>query len=422
MEKIALVFPGQGSQYVGMFKSLCEQFDVARITFEDASDVLGIDMKKLCFESSLFEISKTENALISIFTASIAAFRIYMQEVGIAPQYCAGHSLGEYSALTCSGAIRFEDALKIVHRRAQIAQQVADNGIGDMTIIDNIMYDAVEQICWEISADANRVSISCYNARNQVAISGHQDAVRKVEDKVLELGGNVTPLYGNAPFHCSLMNEFAEILKEELVKYKFQHLRWPVISNVTALPYKDFTQITNSLVMHLKSPVQWMGTMDYLKNHGITLAIELGPKNVLTKLFKQDHEDIVAMAYDQRASSEAIKDLLTKDNTIKKYKANVVTKCLAISTSTPNYCFNNDEYEEGVIKPYRELEAIQNDLDNSGEEPSCEQMHRALMLLKTILKTKKIPLDEQNERFTEIFEETGTWHLFREYDSETITF
>jgi [acyl-carrier-protein] S-malonyltransferase len=412
MEKIAFLFPGQGSQYIGMSKTLYNQYDIARYTFEEASDTLGFDVAKLCFESSLADLGKTENALIAILTASVVAFRVYMKEIGIIPQCCAGHSLGEYSALTCSGAIRFSDALKIVFERSKIAQQVAEKVDGMMTIIDGLTAETIANFCSRVSKEDNFVAISCYNSGNQVAISGHSKAVQEVEDLVLKQGGQVTPLISNPPFHSPIMQHVVEKLKNELSKYSFHHLRYPVISNVTALPYEGQDQIIDTLINHMIRPVKWLSILNYLEKRGITLTIEMGPKSVLSDLVKLNIEHIKTACFDQK---EDRKDLIELKKGYTKFIPTIVTKCLAIAVSTPNTNFSNEEYQNGVILSFQRIREIQNEIEKKGTIPDMDEMTEALKLLQVIMETKKVSPDEQLEWYDEIFEETGTSNLFSNF-------
>lgn len=415
MEKTAFLFPGQGSQYVGMAKTMYDQFPVARHTFEEASDHLGFDLAKLCFEGSLGDLGQTENALAAIFTSSVVAFRVYMKEIRVTPQFCAGHSLGELSALTCSGAIRFADAVKIVHLRAKLAQEITKAENGAMTIIDGLTADRVAEECNRISREKCLVSVACYNSPTQTAISGHSEAVQKVEDRVLELGGQVTPLFGNPPFHCPLMQPAAEQLKRELQKYTFDYIRYPVLANVTGLPYQGPDQVVDLLTAHLVRPVQWHPIMKYFLKNGITLTIELGPKNVLSNLLKLNVEGINALCYEQPEDRRMVTDFFQSREFYRKHQPTVITKCLAIAVATPNQNFDNDEYQKGVIEPYQRISALQKELEEKKLDPSLEQMRNALEMLRSVFQTKKLPLAEQREWFGQIIDETGANDLFQDF-------
>lgn len=406
-QKIAFIFPGQGSQYVGMSKAFYDQFPAARQTFEEANDVLGFDLKNLCFEGSLGELSMTQNALPAIFTSSVAAFRIFMNEYGIRPQVCAGHSLGEYSALTCSGAFRFADALRIVQLRSLLAHEIADAGDSCMTIIDGIDPFTVENTCKESSTEEKPATVSCYNSLKQAAVSGHLDTVLSVEDKILKLGGQVTPLIGSAPFHCALMKPAADKLKAELEKCNFSSFRYPVISNCTGKPYPSHNDIVDLLARQMMYPVQWTKTLEYFQVLGITMTIELGPQGILSDLLKLDAKNISTVCFDQKTSRQALAGLLEGSGYTEKMQNKVITDCLTAAAVAPNYNSCEEEYLKGVVEPYEKIRKIQSFIEKEFVEPSKEQVEEALQMLALIFSTKKLPIDVQTEALQNILNKNG---------------
>ena len=415
MEKLVFLFPGQGSQYVGMAKTMYDQFDIAKHTFEEASDHLRFDLAKLCLTGNLADLGTVEKALVAIFTTSVVSFRVFMKEIGITPQYCVGHSLGEFSALTCSGAIGFADAVKIIYQRANFAKEIMNSQNASMTIIDGLTAEIVEEECNRISQDDCFVSIACYNSLSQIAISGHLAAIQKVEDRVFEMGGQVTPLFGNPPFHCLLMQPAANQLKAELQKYSLDYLRYPVIANVTGLPYEGSGKIPEYLTAHMVRPVQWHAIMSYLLKQGVTLAIEMGPKNVLSNLLKLNGYGINTMCFELAEDRKATTDFFLNKKFYKNYHPTIITKCLAIAVATPNWNFNKDEYQTGVVEPYQRIMSLQKELEDKAIKPGAEQMRDALKMLSSVFKTKKVPLIEQREWFGKIMDETGTNYLFQDF-------
>jgi [acyl-carrier-protein] S-malonyltransferase len=414
LERIALLFPGQGSQYIGMAKNVYKRYAVVRHTFEEASDTLGFNLSQLCFEGSPADLGKIQNALVALLTVAVSYFRLYMSEIGVKPLFCAGHSLGEYSALACSGAISFSDALKIVSVRSKIAQDFAHHVNGAMTIIDGLAANLVAQACQQVSDAEQSVAISCYNSIKQVAISGHLQAVQKVEDLVSELGGTITPLIDNPPFHSPIMRPAAGQFKTELKEYLFHALRYPVIANVTASPYGGPEQIADLLTEHLIRPVQWRSIINYLHQYRITMTIELGPKNVLTALIKQNYAGINALSYDRIDDRQTLVEFFANNQAYQNHIPTVITKCLAIAVATCNHNFNDDEYLKGVVEPFRRIRLIQTEIEKQGHQPDIEQMRTALELLQLILNTKKVPVIKQQEWYDEIWEETGAGYLFRD--------
>ncbi|WP_379155605.1 ACP S-malonyltransferase [Paenibacillus sp. sgz5001063] len=415
MEKIALLFPGQGSQYIGMGKSLHEEYAIARQTFEEANDVLGFDLSALCFDGSYSDLGKSRIVQPAMLTASISAYRVYMQEVGIEPEFSAGHSLGEYTALTAGGAISFADALRLVRQRGELTQLLIDRGEGAMSIIDSISMEELEQVCLEISPYGDELSISCRNAPKQAAISGQAAAVAAAEERIGQSGGVATPLFMSAPFHSPMMAEVAMKLKETLQSIPYYPLRWPVISNVTGRPYPSHSSIAEMLALQLIQPVQWQATMQYLKRFGVTTTIELGPKNVLSALVEENVSGTRAYSFDQRMDRQQLIGSLNAMEELKKHNPTFLGRCLAIAAATPNANDNQEAYRQGVLESYQRLEQMQEQTERSGVPLSYEQMRTALDLLLTILRTKRISEEEQQEWVHLLREETQTYYTLADY-------
>ena len=415
MNKLALLFPGQGSQTVGMGKRLCEAFPVAQKTFEEANEVLGFDLMKLCFEGDIDELTRTENAQPAILTCSVAAFRVYMSEIGVEPVYSAGHSLGEFSALTCTGAIAFEDALRIVRQRGKFMQEAAAAGTGSMAAVVNIDKKIIEEECENFSTEDSIVTVSNYNAPDQTVISGHKAAVDKISSVLEERGAKIIPLKVSAPFHSSLMKPAAVKLNEEMKKYTYNKFKWPVISNVTGLPYSDPSQIIENMTQQMIAPVRWVETMKFLQSENVNIAIELGAGKVLKNLVKKNSSVIVPYSYDIEEDVKKAKELLKKDKVDLGNRITVVTKCLAAAVCTKNRNWDNEEYQKGVVEPYKAIRKMQNELEANNKLPTVEQMTEALNMLKSIFVTKKVPIEEQIERFNKILDETNTKDLFPDF-------
>lgn len=408
MSKIAFLFPGQGAQYIGMGKSLCENFPVAGQIFDEANEALNFDLKKLCFDGDMTELTKTENTQPAILTASYAAFRVYMQEVGITPEYTAGHSLGELSALCCAGAIKFTDAVKLVRQRGRFMQNAVAEGLGSMAAVSGIHLDTIETECSRVSGSGNIVVISNYNSAEQIVISGNLKAVNDAGEALKALGARVVYLKVSAPFHSPLMQPAADKFKETLKNCTFNHIQWPVISNVTSEPYPGKERIIDYLTQQITSPVRWQSTIEYMYKSGINTAIEMGPKAVLKNLMRNNKSIMVYTLETHEDIALIQKNLLqqTEENKVNNGLL-YITKCIAAAVSTKNRNWDNNEYQKGVVVPYKKLVGLKEELVSKQIQPLNEHVEEATMLLKQIFTTKLLTADEQTERFKRLFKETG---------------
>lgn len=394
MEKIALLFPGQGCHYIGMGKSLYDDFKEAREVFEEANEVLNFDLKKICFEGRLSELSQITNMLLSIYTVSVAAFKVYEKEIGIVPVIAAGHSLGEYSALTCSGVMSFSDGLKILHKRSLLAEKQMD--FGYMTVVNNMNSDVIEQICKDNSKEEEVVAIACLNSEKQSVIAGHNMSLMNVENKLMDLGAQITPMLMSPPFHSKIMNSSAFELEKEIKKYKFKKSRWPIISNVSAESYTDSEKLIYNLINQMKKQVKWKDTMNLIKGKGISTIVEIGPQMILGNMINKS-DNIKAFSFGQKNDRDDLKGYLESKQRLNVKK--IIIACMRAVVCTPNYNFNNDEYKEGVILPYERLQKILKSEEFEKESTVTE----VIDLLKKIFITKKLPVNVQKERFRQVF-------------------
>lgn len=408
MNKLAFLFPGQGAQYIGMGSKLCENFSVAGQVFDEANEALDFDLKKLCLQGSMDELTKTENTQPAMLTASVAAFKVYMQEIGIKPDYTAGHSLGELSALCCAGGIQFTDAVRLVRQRGRLMQQAVPEGIGSMAAVSGVEKEIIEKECYLVSKEGNIVVVSNYNSLEQIVISGHVKAVNAVGEQLKSMGARVVYLKVSAPFHSPLMQPASDSFREELKKYNFCEMEWPVISNVTAKPYPGKEQIIDYLSVQITNPVKWQSTIEYLQNSGINKAVEMGPKAVLKNLLRSN-TSISIFSSETREDILHLKKKLVSEKETETVNNGMmfITRCIATAVSTKNRNWDENMYQKGVVESYRKLVALKEELIKGSTQPTEEHIEEALHLLKQILDTKLLPDNEQKDRLNKLFLETG---------------
>lgn len=283
-ENFALVFPGQGTQFVGMGKYVYDLCEDARAIFKQANEIMGYDIASMCFEGTKDELAETINTQPAIFTVSYASYIALNKVYGYLPQYMAGHSLGELTAVICAGGLSYEEGLTLVKRRGELMQSISETIAGKMTAINGIDEGIVDYECKLMCNSENYVGIACYNSTEQVVISGHENVVNSVSEKLRRYGARIISLNNRTPFHTILMKSIAEKWYEELQAYGFHKLRVPVLSNVDGRPYVDINKIINNLYSQLYMPVRWKNCMDYLHKENVDFIIEMSPGSMLKNI------------------------------------------------------------------------------------------------------------------------------------------
>lgn len=279
----AALFPGQGSQVVGMGLKLCEQSERAKEIFERANQALGFDLKKLCFEGPIEELTKTEVAQPALLTTAYACYAEFADKGGKV-QAAAGHSLGEYTALVAAGALKFEDAVVLVNKRGKYMQESVPQGMGGMLAVMGLEEAQLKEIISKVSSGV--VEIANLNCPGQTVLAGNKEGLAHFQD--IAVGAKIIPLNVSAPFHCSLMKPAADKLALDLDSVEFKDLLFPIVANVTAKKITSGNEARELLKRQVCESVRWTDSVNYLANEmGVKEVIEFGPGGVLVKLCKR---------------------------------------------------------------------------------------------------------------------------------------
>ena len=306
MAKLAYIFPGQGSQYAGMGKDLAANFAAARKVFEEADDALGLSLSELCFEGPTEQLQLTQNTQPAILTASIASWRAMAAAGFPTPDFVAGHSLGEYSALVAAGSLSFADAVRAVRFRGQYMQEAVPVGVGAMAAVMGASLSDIERLCAEASA-GEVCAPANINSPNQVVIAGNTAAIDRAIELLKAAGAKrVIKLNVSAPFHCALMMPAQERLAGDLTELEFLDLRVPLVTNADARVIDSGADARASLIKQVSSPVRWLESIELLLGREVSTFVEVGPGKVLSGLVRQISREVQCLNIEDSSLSDKL--------------------------------------------------------------------------------------------------------------------
>jgi [acyl-carrier-protein] S-malonyltransferase len=305
--RTAWLFPGQGSQNVGMGKDLCDSSPAARRVFAEADDALGFALSKIIFEGPEAELTLTANAQPALVTVSVAVLSALRERVPNLPPpaFAAGHSLGEYSALVASGCLSLADAVRVVRARGEAMQSAVAPGEGAMAAIMGVEPNALAELCVAKVGDGEVLSLANFNAPGQIVIAGNAASVQAASSAVGEAGGKAIPLKVSAPFHCALMAPAAKVVAAKLAGITLAEMAFPVVANVDGAPNQDRTRVTSLLTEQVSGAVRWQQSVESMIQSGVTNALEIGSGKVLAGLCKRINKELKVVSIGDVASLEA---------------------------------------------------------------------------------------------------------------------
>jgi len=286
MGKVAFVFPGQGSQYVGMGYDFYKEFAEAADVFHSAETALRYNLSQIIFKGPEEELNRTINTQPAILTTSLAIYAVLKAQGFPVPDFVAGHSLGEYTALAVAGGVELFEAVRLAHLRGKYMQEAVPEGKGAMAAVLKLPPEKVEEAC-KLAQEVGVVEPANYNSPEQTVISGEKEAVERASQIAKEMGGKVIPLKVSVPSHCSLMKPAADTFRIKLAQTPIRNLNLPIVQNYTAKAHTMVPEIRENLYRQIFSPVRWYQSVLYMVEQGVDTFIEIGPKNVLSKLIQQ---------------------------------------------------------------------------------------------------------------------------------------
>lgn len=381
-----------------MGKHLRDEFPPFANILQEAGSVLEFDLQSLIFDGTMEEITRSENAQPALVATSYGFFQYYMSTIGIEPDYLAGHSLGEISALLCSGAFSLRDAISFVRMRGELMQRAYEDRIGHMGLVMGLETERLALELADLGAGENYVAIASYNSPKQTLVSGNRKGIRALSGRMEDLGAEYVPfrmvaMKVDAPYHCELMDYAQEPIRKHLKKIGLGEMRWPVVANVTARPYQRASDIPELLSNQLTSPVKWMQTLSFLQSEGAQIALEIGPGQVLKNLVVEAGAPFPVLSIDlgqDRAKMEQI-FCIGRQALVNKLEA-----CLRwIAGTKNNGLWDEQRFEASVARPYRHIESVLADIEG-GSQVSETAICEAVRITVAAIEAKQTSRKHRN--------------------------
>ncbi len=398
---LAIVFPGQGAQKIGMGKDFYDSYPIARQTFEEASDLLGWNISNLCFFGSELELAQTRLTQVAIFVVEIAIFNSIQNERSMCPAFLAGHSLGEYSALVASGALSFSDGLQIVRKRGKLMEKACQADHGMLAII-GISINKVEVLSEDLNQAGFIIDCACYNGPEQCVLAGEIAALSKAAEILSGLGAKTARLRVSGAFHSRWMQAKSHTFRDTLEKISWNKMKNAVISNVSGEPYpEDRTLWVDLLSKQLYQPVNWLKTVRFLYLRGVRRFLEIGPGSLLSQLNRSIIPSIDTYSISSVPDLKNGLAFTLKDSSGSMGLA-FVARALVYAAATRNSGNMQSKFEEECRKPYLEVLCLYNRAKENSQGASALICRKAVEMLQAIFTKKGITQEEQNLRWQEL--------------------
>ena len=404
MKKIAFLFSGQGSQYVGMGAELIQKYPEVRQTFEEASDLLGMDIYSLCARSDLASLSRPVNNHVAIYTVGVAHFRAIMNKIpAITPHFLIGHSLGEYTALTCGGALSFSLGLKLVKERGRCMETLTQQKYRVISVLGIPSSEVKSMVEFE---NTKQLAVACYNGSTSSTVVGTRELVDRFESTLKKTGARIVDLNITVPVHSELMKSIAGEFSSHMDTLTFNPLNYQIISSVTSTPYQSNVDFSSNLKKQLWEPVQWQQCIDFLFEKNVFYFLEVGGSGNLTGLMNAYGREFMAPL---RSKEEEDNFEVFLNGGVHLH--NFIAKCLAISVTTRS---NYEEISPNLqlaLSNFQNLQQIDDTVRLENRPPNKEELLQVILGLKEILMAKEIRESQYVEYINSAILETGTFHL-----------